>query len=126
MAKSINIRFPFQDSPKGYYVDLTVDTTSAIKSDLMFLILTNKGERYYKPDFGTNLLKFIFEPNDTLSHSSITQDIKDIVKKYLPNLQINSVDIKESPESEFTATVEIKYTISEGVLSQEDLIIINL
>jgi phage baseplate assembly protein W len=124
--KGINVRFPFQNSPKGFYVDLTETTTDAVRSDLMHLILTNKGERYYKPDFGTNLRKFIFEPNDTLSHSTISQDIKDTVKKYLPNLQINSVDVKKSEDSSFAATVTIAFTITEGALEVSDLLIINL
>lgn len=125
-GKNINIKFPFSDSPKGYYVDLTADTASAIKSDLMLLILTRKGERYYNPSYGTNLLKFIFEPNDTLTHATVSQDIKDTVKKYIPNLQINNVDVKESTESEFTVIVRIDYTVTEGILEESDFVLINI
>lgn len=127
MAKSsINIRFPFQDSPKGYYLDLTTNTADAIKSDLMHLILTKKGSRYYKPDFGTNLLRFIFEPNDGLTHSMVTQDITDTVKKYLPNLSITNIGIVQSENNEHVATVTINYTITEGVFEESDSIIINI
>ena len=127
MAKSsINIRFPFQDSPKGYYLDLTTNTVDAIKSDLMHLILTKKGSRYYKPDFGTNLLRFIFEPNDGLTHSMVTQDITDTVKKYLPNLSITNIGIVQSENNEHVATVTINYTITEGVFEESDSIIINI
>ena len=67
----INIDFPFSDSPKGYYFKLNDNDRDAIKSDLLHLLLTNKGERLYMPDFGSDLRKYIFEPND-----SITQDLK--------------------------------------------------
>lgn len=124
--KAINVQFPFKDSKKGYYVELTETTQAAVKADLMHLILTNKGERYYNPNFGTKLLKFIFEPNDTLTHATVTQDIKDTVKRYLPNLSINKVEVKESSVSEFVATVSISYTILEGVLEIEDSVLINI
>lgn len=124
--KAINIRFPFQDSPKGYYLDLTTNTADAIKSDLMHLILTKKGSRYYKPDFGTNLLRFIFEPNDGLTHSMVTQDITDTVKKYIPNLSITNVSIVQNDNNEHVATVTINYTITEDVFEESDTLIINI
>jgi phage baseplate assembly protein W len=37
----------------------------------MHLILTRKGQRLYSPDFGTDLLKFIFEPEDGLTLNGI-------------------------------------------------------
>ena len=35
-----------------------------IRADLLHLILTRKGSRYYLPDFGTRIYEFIFEPMD--------------------------------------------------------------
>ncbi len=69
----INIQYPFKDSKKGFLLELTETDQTAVKSDLMHLLLTNKGERFYLPNFGTNLLKFIFEPNDSLTLASIKQ-----------------------------------------------------
>ncbi len=125
-GKNLNIQFPFKESPKGYYVDLTIDSKSAIKSNLMHLILTAKGTRYMMPSFGTNLLKFIFEPNDTLSNEIISQDIKDTVKKYLSKLQITKVDVVQSDISEYTAQVTISYVVTDNVFEESDFIIINL
>ena len=65
-GKFINIAFPFQESKRGFFVELNNSDKHAIKSDLMHLILTRKGERLYMPEFGTDLLKFIFEPNDNI------------------------------------------------------------
>ena len=33
----------------------------AIRADLLHLLLTNKGERLYLPEFGSDLKKFIFK-----------------------------------------------------------------
>ena len=39
----------------------------AIRADLLHLLLTNKGERLYLPDFGSDLKKYIFEPINPVS-----------------------------------------------------------
>ena len=124
--KYININYPFRDSSKGFFVDLTSDDSSAIKADLMHLILTRKGQRLYNPEFGTDLLKFIFEPNDSLTLKDIKTEITTVVKRYLPKLQIDEVLVVESTESEHAATVTIKYTITDDVFVTEDIVIINI
>ena len=124
--KFININFPFKDSPKGFFLDLTKTDAQAVKADLMHLILTRKGERLYLPDFGTNLLKYIFQPNDSATQSEIKDEISQTVKKYLPNLQINEVKVEESGKSEYAATVRIDYTVTDDVFEATDFIIINI
>ena len=122
----ININYPFNDSKKGFFLDLNSDDASAIKADLMHLILTRKGQRLYNPDFGTDLLKFIFEPNDSLTLAGLKTEITTVVKKYLPKLQIDSLTVEESTESEYAAVVTIKYTITDDVFNTSDLITINI
>ena len=114
------------DSRKGYFVDLTETDESAVKADLLHLILTNKGERFYKPDFGTDLLKFIFEPNDSLTLSAIKEDITDTVAKFLPNLQIDQILVERIPDTRKEASVRIEYTITEDVFSTSDFVIIEI
>lgn len=125
-GKYININFPFQDSGKGFFLDLNDSDSAAIKADLMHLILTRKGERLYLPDFGTNLMKFIFEPNDSTTLSEIKTEISTVVGKYLPKLAINEIIVEESSTSEYAATVRIDYTVTDDVFESTDFIIINL
>ena len=125
-GRFININYPFKDSDKGFFLDLTSTDAKAIKSDLMHLILTRKGERLYNPEFGTDLLKFIFEPNDGKTMSEIKLDIQNTVKKYIPNLNINDVLVEPSEEYEYKANVRIDYTITDDIYKENDFIIINL
>jgi phage baseplate assembly protein W len=125
-GKYINIAYPFKDSDKGFFLELNDSPNQAIKSDLMHLILTQKGQRLYNPDFGTNLLKFIFEPNDSLTLFGIKDEITTVVKKYLPNLEIKEISVEESTESIYAAVVRIDYNINDGVFSESDFVIINI
>lgn len=125
-SRYINIQYPFRNSPEGFFIALTSTDNAAIKSDLMHLILTRKGQRLYNPDFGTDLLRFIFEPNDNLTFDLIRQDITNVVKKYLPNLQIDGVNIAPSEENGHVATLRIDYSITNDVFTETDFVIINI
>lgn len=124
--KAINIKYPFQNSKKGFFLELNGEDNQAIKSDLLHLILTNKGERYYNPNFGTNLLKFIFEPNDSLTLAAINAEIKETVKLYFPTLTINNIDVTQNTQSEYAATITINYTITDAVYETTEILVVNV
>jgi phage baseplate assembly protein W len=125
-GKYININFPFEESRRGDFLKLNNDDRSAIKADLMHLLLTNKGERLYMPDFGTNLLQFIFEQNDPNTAGNIKKEINNSIKKYLPNLQVTEIVIEQSTESEYAVIIRIDYVVTEGVFQDTDFVIIQL
>lgn len=125
-GKFININYPFKDSVEGFFLDLTKTDSTAIKADLMHLILTRKGQRLYMPNFGTDLMLYIFEPSDAKTFSEIKLDIKETVKKYIPNLVIEDVIVEQDPTSEHRATIRIDYTITDDVFEEKDFVLINL
>ena len=144
------IDFPFRDSDKGNYVALTQTPEKEVRANLIHLLLTRKGSRYYLPDFGTRLYEYIFDQNDMVTHSLIEEEIREGVKKYIPKLDINSITIisaEEDPEDTqlfseqederlfrvsdsaskpYTAKVKIDYTVNNGAFSASDFVIINI
>jgi phage baseplate assembly protein W len=127
MAESfINIRFPFFDSPKGYFLDMTKTNKDAIKADLMHLLLTNKGERLYLPDFGTNLRQYLFEPNASNVSRDIKEEIQTTIDKYIPNLKIDRLEVKQSQKSEYAVVVRLEYTVTNSTFTQNDFILLEL
>lgn len=124
--KFINIDFPFKNSPKGFFLNLNDNEQRAIKADLMHLLLTRKGQRLYNPNFGTDLLRFIFEPNDDLTLESIKEEVSASVKKYIPNLIIKNLKVTPSEDSEYAATIRMDYAITDDVFEINDFVIINV
>ena len=145
------IDFPFRDSAIGNYVRLTATPEKEVRANLMHLLLTRKGSRFLLPDFGTRLYEYIFDQNDIISHNNIEEEIREGVKKYIPNLDINSIKVmsaEDDPEQmitsvnededarlfrvstaankPYTAKVKIDYTVNNGTFSTPDFIIINL
>jgi uncharacterized protein len=123
MAKQrfINIDFPFKDSPEGFYFNLNATDADAIRADLLHLLLTNKGERLYLPDFGSDLKKYIFEPNDDVTHEQIKDNLNQTIKRYMPNLIINDITFKKDSIEELII-VELTYTVTDGTFNSTDTV----
>lgn len=117
--RSYNIRFPIKDdNEKNKYFLMNQVTKDAFSSDLLLLLLTQKGERYYEPNYGTNLLKYIFDPNDNFTESDIDQEIKRTVSLYIPSLRINKITFNsitddhgnDIPDEQLNVNIKFVYT----------------
>jgi phage baseplate assembly protein W len=136
---------------EGKYLELTEYVAEEIRTNLIHLLLTRKGSRYFLPNFGTRLYEYIFQPMDGPTFSEIESEIRDSVQQFLPNLQITNIVIQAAsdeaagmtvttagnvvnPElsipnqnvSEYTAKVRIDYAISNDVFNSKDFVIINI
>ncbi len=125
-GKFININYPFKDSLKGFFLDLTETDAKAIKADLLHLLLTRKGQRLYNPEFGTRLLEYIYEPYDELTFSEVREEIDTAVKTYLPQVNLDNLMVEPSPLSEYAVLVTIEYTITDNLFELSEIIQINL
>lgn len=122
----INIQFPFQDDPEGKFLKMNTDAKLAIKSDLLHLLLTNKGERLYLPNFGANLRQYIFEPNDQIASNSIKNEINEAIKSFLPNLQVTELTVTPSTENQHAVIVRIDYIVTISALQSSDFVVLEL
>jgi len=125
-GRFININYPFKDSDNGFFLDLISRDNKAIKADLLHLLLTSKGQRLYNPDFGTDLLKFIYEPLDGMSLDGIKDEIVNSVKKYLPQVRLDDLTVEPSTANDYLALVTIKFTITGDVFQSTEIVQINL
>jgi len=149
-GNTYGINFPFADSREGKYLSLSQTADEEIRTDLVHLLLTRKGTRYFLPDFGTRLYEFIFEPLDGPTFSEIESEIRESVQEYLPNLVITNISIKPASEDEegkgtyindndervfrvpgigtmeHTAKVKIDYRVTDSVFETSDFVIINI
>jgi phage baseplate assembly protein W len=122
----INIQFPFQDDPEGKFLKMNTDAKQAIKSDLVHLLLTNKGERLYLPNFGANLRQYIFEPNDEISANAIKNEINQAIREFIPNLQVTQLTVTPSEDNIHATVVRIDYLVTISALQSADFVALEL
>ena len=131
--KTINIKFPItDDKEKNRFFELNEVTKDSLTSDLVLLLLTEKGQRYYNPNYGTNLLQYIFEPKDSLTIEEIEREIKITVKEYIPELTITNVSFYSDGEddqgdvvSDNEIRVVINFIYSENTFSDNGRLVLN-
>ena len=88
-----------------------------MQSDIMHVIFTPKNQRIRNPEFGSDLIKFIFAPNDSNTWSEVRNEIKNAISKYVPNVTLNDINIFVNDGVGHGITAEIKYTVDEGAFS---------
>ena len=79
------------DKKHGPY-GLIVDPKEEIKQNLLNIVLTNPGERVMDSNFGVGIRAFLFENFTTDVKTQISERVTTQVAKYLPSVQINSVN----------------------------------
>lgn len=118
------IKYPFTvNNEENYFADVNYTLKDKVKSLLMHVIFTPKGQKIRDPEFGTNLIKFIFDPNDTASWESVKNEIMDVVKKYINGVTINDVSMLETNNDSNQIYVRIDYTVSNGLKTITDSLI---
>lgn len=119
-----DIKFPFTcNNLEGFFIDLNKTVVDKKESEILHVLLTPKKTRIRKPDFGTDLIKFIFEQNDELSWSEVQSEILSTVNKYVTNVDVKNVEVREIEHDLF---VSISYKIQTGNKTENKELVVKL
>jgi phage baseplate assembly protein W len=125
-TQKFGIRFPFNiKSDEKTFVDLDTTAGEGIKSQIMHLIFTPIGQRIRRPLFGSQLIQFIFNPNDNQTYGDVVSEIKDMVKRNIPNCTLDDINVYEINDG-LGLVASIKYSVSENGGTTQYQIMTNL
>ena len=103
----IGVSLPF--NAPGVF-NKTYSTKDQIKSNLINLLLTDKGERIMNPEFGTDLRKSLFDNITDSSIEILKAKIADAINIFIPEVFLENVIIE--PDSDYhTLNVTINYRL---------------
>ena len=121
------IKYPFTaQGYENFLLDVNYDLKSKIRSILMHVIFTPKGQKLRDPEFGTNLVKYIFEQGDGFTFESVKDEVSVVVSRYIDGITINDISIMESNEDFHKIYVRLDYTVTSGFKTITDSIITQL
>ena len=88
--KDINITFKKHPVTN----DLVVSRdASAIKQAIVNLLLTNKGERLFNPNYGSDIRSYLFEPLDFGTAQQIQSNIEYSISNWEPRIDILELNV---------------------------------
>ncbi len=120
------IKFPFTANNEDYlFVDLNEKVEDKIASEILHVILTPKRTRIRMPDFGTDLAKFVFEPNDDYTWQNIKTEVSESVSKYVSNASINDCQLVTGEDNN-SVYLDLRYTVKKGASEENRRLAVKL
>jgi phage baseplate assembly protein W len=105
---AIGISLPFNGST-GF--NSTYTTADQLKTNILSFLLTNKGERLYRPNFGANLRSLIFEQQTSFTIDQLSSIITSQVENQFPGVTVLDVNIDSQPDFN-TINVSVSYGVA--------------
>ena len=118
---AIGITLPLTNGKNGYF-DQSYTTIVAAKTNLKNLLLTMKGERLMQPEFGTDLMKLIFEQDDGSMPDKIRSTIIDAVEYWLPYLVMNKVEVTNQLSGDDNNLNRYNVSLVFSLVNQPDML----
>lgn len=106
------LKFPIQiDARTGKLA--MVSGEDDIREAIGILLRTNRGERVMRPDYGSNVLEYMFSPSTLSTAQNIAYDVKRQLSLEEPRITDIDVQCRLENEAEGSVIVEVSYTVSD-------------
>ena len=109
MARIVNNVFPSPNSGSvalGFSFPLsgpavfnpTFTTKEVVKTNLINWLLTNTGERVFRPNFGADLRSLIWEGVNDGTTSALESRIRDNISSNFPSIEVKNINFDNQPD----------------------------
>ena len=121
------IKYPFRaDGFQHFFIDSNDTLMEKARSEIMHIVFTPKGQRIRNPEFGTDLIKYIFDPNEEVTWEAVKNEVSESVKRWSNNITLNSIQVVKNEEDESEIYVRLDYSVSEGNKITKDSIVVQV
>ena len=109
---AIGVSLPF-NGPSGPF-NKTYSTKDQIKSNLVNLLLTDRGERLYNPEFGSDLKTVLFEGITEDTSTTIKNLISRSISVFISEVTVTNIIVNIDPDynNNNTISVTVQYRIN--------------
>lgn len=92
------ISFPFRRGQKG--LPEPVEGPETIAQDMLLALMTVRGERLMRPNFGSGITGFTFETTDEVLPGLICAEINSVIGRFEPRVIISRIDVQLGDEKQ--------------------------
>ncbi len=109
----------FQSNPLNGDL-IGIKNENAIARSIRNIVFTLPGEKFFDPEFGSQISKTLFENIDNISASSIRDEIRQSITNYEPRVNLIDVDVHPDFDNQ-SYDVIINYEIIGADVPQQQL-----
>jgi phage baseplate assembly protein W len=85
-----------------------------IKSQVLHVKFTQKGQKLRDPEFGTDIVRYIYSPSDSLTFNEVKNEISEKITKYVPSVTFRDISIYNDENGDNGIIVMVEYSVSRG------------
>jgi phage baseplate assembly protein W len=114
----------------GVFVS-SYSTEEQAVSNFRNLLLTQKGERVFQPNFGTNIQRLLFEQNTSQLADAIESELAEDIAFWLPYISLTSLDVlQEIDQHRFLIRISFRVNTTGAnlvinVLADENQVVVS-
>lgn len=82
-----------------------------VEEAIQIILRTNKGERRMRPEFGSELFRLMFMPNDVATAGLAKRYVREALARWEPRIEVMDVDAGPDPDNPAQLNLSIKYRI---------------
>ncbi|MGZ8493410.1 MAG: GPW/gp25 family protein [Gemmatirosa sp.] len=82
-----------------------------VEEAILMILLTPKGQRVMRPDFGCQIHDLIFAPNDATTAGLAAYYVKDALAMWEPRIRVLEVNAGPDPQAQERLLIDIRYEI---------------
>ena len=105
----VGIEFPLDYSQEGFFRK-TKTIRQQVKSNIRNLLLTEKGERVFQPNFGSNLKSLLFEQITPTTLENIENNIRESLSTWLPYVNVNNLVAVQDDRNPNLVLTSVEYS----------------
>ena len=125
--QQFGIKYPFRSEGfEHYFLDTNNSVKDKVRSQLMHVVFTPKGQRLRLPNFSTDLIKSILEQDETVSWEAVKNEISESVRMWISNVVINNIQVIKNEEDEHEIYVRLDYSVTEGNKVTNDSLVVQI
>ena len=113
----LNLSMPIHPNRK----DITpITDIDAIKQSVKNLVLTNFGEKVFRPEFGGNVTSYLFEPVNFTTAISIREEINSVLQNFEPRIENITVQVTNDIDTN-AYRVTIGFSIANSPFREQEI-----
>lgn len=103
------IAFPFHVDGQGHLAMNSLE--DQVRQSILLILLTAKGERMMRPDFGAGLQPLVFSPLTATTAALAEHEVKDALIRFEPRIEVLDVTANPDPKNPSTLLIHITYRV---------------
>ena len=104
------------DEPAGLGISATggvdmVNEEASVRQSILLLLSTIPGERVMRPDYGCELHRLVFSPNDNTTSGLAIHYVRQALDRWEPRAQVTHLDAGQHPEYPERLEILLEYRL---------------